>query len=53
MWLGLEGWGVCSFVSKRYVHEFFPHAFFPGDFLLWVLLHGLFSVGLRVGPRTW
>ena len=53
VWLGLEGWGVCSFVSKRYVHEFFPHAFFPGDFLLWVLLHGLFSVGLRGGPRTW
>ena len=32
MWLGLEGWGVCFFVSKRYVPEFFPHVFFPGDF---------------------
>ena len=48
MWLGLEGWGVCFFVSKRYVHEFFPHVFFPGDFYC-----GLFSVGLRGGPRTW
>ena len=41
-WFG--GLGVCSLVSKRYVHEFFPHAFF---------VRGFFSVGLRGGPRTW
>ena len=47
-----RGLGVCSLVSKRYVHEFSPCIFIPGDFFLWVLLHGLFSVGLRGGPRT-
>ena len=41
-WLG--GLGVCSLVSKRYVHEFFPMHFFPGIFCVgftpWVFLRG-------------
>ena len=48
----LRGLGVCSLVSKRYVHEFFSMHFSLGIFFLWFLLHGLFSVGLRGGPRT-
>ena len=31
-WLG--GLGVCSLVSKRYVHEFFPMHFFLGIFFV-------------------
>ena len=50
-WFG--GLGVCSLVSKRYVHEFFPMHFFPGGFFLWVLLRGLFSVGFWEWPKDW
>ena len=49
-WLG--GLGVCSLVSKRYVHEFFPMHSFPGGFFC-----GFYSVGFSPwvfgsGPRT-
>ena len=46
---------VFSLVSKRYVHEFFPYAFFVPGFCSvgFFFSVGFFSVGLRGGPRMW
>ena len=43
-WFG--GLGVCSLVSKRYVHWFFSI-----HFSLCIFLHGIFSVGFGGRPK--